>query len=143
MKRQGLIYIILTLACAGISVYLTNVCSVLYWRFGLSSTTLIYLSALALVIVLTVFYGLIAFLFAKRAVATLQRANGGYLLIPSDSQDSRIFAPATKLWYRFGDQTANEGAKPSFALFGANGKFWVTDLEAYNNAVNQPATIDV
>jgi hypothetical protein len=135
MQRQAIIYSAYAGIGTALFVYLLTLCATAWQHFGLSGTFALVGALAGVFAALTAFNGWVAYLFKRRAVAAIQRGEGGVLLIPDGTSFSApVSTRQVRVVRRFGEQLARNEGLPKFTLIHAANKYWVTPVAIEGHA---------
>jgi hypothetical protein len=136
MKRQRHIYIAAAFCSLAVLGYVIERSVTAWDHYGPSSVFWVIFALVPLFFGLAALYVWLAFLFSWRSVGSIEKAEGGFLLIGSThSTFQPIFSSRVQFRRNVGDQIAWDEAAPKFVLFTAANKNWVCTASTYQVVV--------
>ena len=89
-----------------------------------SSTVLLFAATAAVLGLMSLFYAVLAVVFLRRAVLTVQRTESGFVLHGAAGAQA-VPAASVRLIRHLGSQFSSDETKPAYVLFLANRRLWI------------------
>ena len=130
MKREGLIYVVFALAGLLMAAYLGNKTWLAQHLSLTRETVVIAAAGTAVLGLLGLMYSVLAFLFLRRAVLSIESSEGEFVVRAVCVQNT-FRASRVRLIKRLGAQFSHDETRPAFTLFVANGGLWICNSELF------------